>query len=96
MLTRKIGQNRGRPRLWLEGRILSDAGFVKGDRWNLVPTEAGIDILKDAEGARKIAGTDTRPIIDIMGSSLGLLATVEVVVITQAPGHLTVIPKDPE
>ena len=41
---RKIGQNRGKPRLWIEGKQLIDAGFAHGTQWVLVPVIGGIDI----------------------------------------------------
>lgn len=34
--TRKIGLNRGKPRLWLEGKILDDNGFKHGTVWDAV------------------------------------------------------------
>lgn len=35
MITRKIGLNRGIPRLWLEGSILSTNGFQNGDHFSI-------------------------------------------------------------
>lgn len=67
---RKIGQNRGRPRLWLEGQILTDAGFNHGDRWDFVNEPDKLIIRNNPEGKRKIAGKKDRPIIDIIGRTL--------------------------
>lgn len=81
--TRKIGQNRGKPRLWIEGKNLVAAGLDHGNRWDLVPTTDGFDIIRNANGTRKIAGKPGRPIVDISGEkSLGVVATVENVKIT--------------
>lgn len=66
MNTRKIGMNRGKPRLWLEGAILSNNGFNHGLRYDLVRrNHGGFDLVICAEGKRKIAGTPGRPIVDI-------------------------------
>jgi hypothetical protein len=65
MQTRRIGSNRGSARLWLEGAILSNAGWKQGDRFSI--SFAGhqlITIIRDPDGLRKVAGTSQRPIID--------------------------------
>ena len=64
---RNIGVNRGRPRLWLEGAILTESGFNHGDRFNVTNEPDRIIIKNDPEGKRKIAGKSDRPIIDIIG-----------------------------
>lgn len=63
--TRNIGQNRGKPRLWLEGAILTECGFKHGDRWALTKMKTYLAIAKIDNGERRIAGTPERPIIDI-------------------------------
>jgi len=69
--TRKIGTNRGRPRLWLEGAILSENGFKHGDRWDIsIDVKAAMIITLSEKGKRKIAGTESRPIIDIIGGAI--------------------------
>jgi DNA (cytosine-5)-methyltransferase 1 len=70
----KVGDSRGRTRVWIEGKRLADAGWnwgvlysqeVKGDR---------LVIVKDAEGLKKVAGRMRRdkevPIIDLVGDYL--------------------------
>lgn len=74
-VTRKIGSNRGKPRIWIEGKHLVDAGFQRGDTWTLVETSQGFMIRADRNGARKVSGKGERPVIDICGASLGVLAT---------------------
>lgn len=81
---RNIGQNKGKPRLWIEGEALSTCDFLQGDAWVLVPHAMGLDLVRvrdvkpgevlDGRRVRKVAGTATRPIIDIAGSSLDPLA----------------------
>lgn len=62
-----IGQNRGRPRLWIEGKFLLDSGWNNGDRWYARVTPGVLLLIKDSDGDRKVAGTAQRPIIDIVG-----------------------------
>lgn len=63
-IERKIGRNRGKARLWIEGAALADAGWKKGDAFS---AEFFLDKLvyrKPGEENRKVAGTADRPIID--------------------------------
>lgn len=68
--TRKIGRNKGRPRLWLEGAILTECGFSYGERYNVTPYNGYLYIEKAQDGKRKIAGKTERPIIDMLGKVL--------------------------
>jgi hypothetical protein len=63
IITRKIGKNRGRARLWIEGKSLLSEGWRVGRRFN-IEFGAKIVLTADPDGKRKIAGTATRPIID--------------------------------
>ncbi len=54
-ITRKIGRNRGKPRLWIEGKALIEAGFDHGTPWNLEVTAPGLIIHRDPEGSRRVA-----------------------------------------
>lgn len=61
---RKIGTNRGKARLWLEGKLLEASGWARGTRYN-ARFEKGVIVYEQAEdGARSVAGTEKRPIID--------------------------------
>lgn len=74
--TRKIGQNRGKPRLWLEGAILSENGFMYRDhhgyrvRWSITRSPPFLILAVDPEGTRRVAGDNERPIIDINSGAL--------------------------
>lgn len=69
--TRKIGMNRGKPRLWIEGKALVEAGLDHGNRWSLIPGKGvGFTIARAEDGKRKIAGKPGRPIIDMAGKTL--------------------------
>lgn len=63
--TRKVGLNRGKPRLWLEGKILADNGFTCGSPWLLQQVGSSLILHATPGGDRKVAGTAQRPIIDI-------------------------------
>ncbi|MHC3436453.1 hypothetical protein BFJ63_vAg13538 [Fusarium oxysporum f. sp. narcissi] len=69
--TTKIGHHRGNPRLWLQGRKASRAGFHPGKRFRVRQDETrSMLVLEiDADGergvSRKIAGAGELPVIDI-------------------------------
>jgi hypothetical protein len=62
--TRKLGSNRGKTRLWLEGNILSSHGWTTGDRFDVVMIDGVLKYVKNPNGKRKVAGKVGRPIID--------------------------------
>tara|TARA_R110002096_G_C14568068_1_gene720396 strand:+ start:723 stop:1133 length:411 start_codon:yes stop_codon:yes gene_type:complete len=63
-VTRKLGSNRGKTRLWLEGNILSSHGWHTGDRFDVVMIDGVLKYAKHSNGKRKVAGKVGRPIID--------------------------------
>ena len=65
----KVGASKRIPqsRIWLEGSRLINAGFAHGTRYNVQWTATGATLALDPAGARKVAGTPDRPIIDITG-----------------------------
>jgi len=67
MNQRNIGQNKGRPRIWLEGAILINAGFNHGDRFDVINEPNKLIIKRNPQGKRKISGSHDRPIIDMLG-----------------------------
>jgi DNA (cytosine-5)-methyltransferase 1 len=82
----KIGTNRGRRRIWLDGRRLADAGFVGGTVYECLVRRGEIvctipepgdrePIAPPPAGAtvgqRKVTGRpDGKPIIDISGKAV--------------------------
>lgn len=90
--TRKIGRNKGKSRLWIEGALLTEAGFEAGTRWTLEPlASGGFLIHRSPEGNRKVSGKPGRPIIDITGVSLGALADAAEVSLSYRPGFGLVV-----
>ena len=61
---RKLGSNRGKTRLWLEGNILSNHGWSTGDKFDVVMIDGVLKYVKNTNGKRKVAGKVGRPIID--------------------------------
>lgn len=73
--TVRVGSNRGKPRLWLEGQWLADLGFPRGTRFVAAFTDAAITLTTRESDVRNfpsrtVSGKGDRPIIDIAGASL--------------------------
>ena len=68
--TRKIGLNRGKRRIWLEGKVLTDNGIKHGMRFDIEHAHNRLTIMAGKNGQRKIAGTTDRPIIDMSGATI--------------------------
>jgi len=63
---RKVGKNRDKARIWMEGTPLVNSGWMHGDRYNVQNQESGVLVLvKSADGKRKVSGKAERPVIDI-------------------------------
>lgn len=97
-VSRKIGRNKGKPRLWLEGDILQSHGFHHGAQWVLLKLETGLFIELvctdekriHGERVRKVSGKAGRPVIDITGASLGKLGELDTVTVKAALGLIKV------
>jgi DNA (cytosine-5)-methyltransferase 1 len=73
----KVGTNKGRPRIWIDGKRLANAGFTGGtgylcyvERGRIVLSLWPIDRLETMIGSRtrKVTGRpDGKPIIDMLG-----------------------------
>lgn len=101
-LTRKIGLNRGKPRLWLEGKVLLDNGFGHKIAWDAVrfpdptnPEWPSIDLIAGSGRSRLVAGSPTRPVIDINSKELlaGFTPGEEVTIAILSEGHIRVTRK---
>ena len=66
----KIGSNRGRPRIWLEGKRLTASGIGRGDKFITHNVDEGVTIQITPDGRRKVSGKGDRPIIDIVGADV--------------------------
>jgi hypothetical protein len=61
---RKLGLNKGKTRLWIEGKLLSEANWNRGDSFDVIWLDGVLRYIKNPNGSRKVAGTEARPIID--------------------------------
>jgi len=75
-----VGAHGGKPRLWLEGLRLGQAGFNRGERYTVVmdPVRRSITLTHDAAGDRSVsgrtrAGRTPTPIIDVASGDLNAI-----------------------
>jgi hypothetical protein len=90
---RKLGSNRGKTRLWLEGKLLSESNWKRGDYFDVIWLDGVLRYIKNPNGSRKVAGTEARPIIDTNTDKLAATlhaTTGEKVNITVTPNSITI------
>jgi hypothetical protein len=95
-VTRKIGTNRDKPRLWLEGSSLSSQGWRRGDLFNITFAPGSITLTRHPQGQRKVAGKGDTPIIDTntdkiteaLGIPAGAIASIQI-----SPEEITIKPE---
>lgn len=99
--TYKIGTNRGRPRIWIDGKRLAEAGFVGGivfychvNYENITCTlvEPPENTLTGSLRERKVTGRlDGKPIIDMSGIDVEIaFPGGKRVKVTFSPGKLVI------
>jgi hypothetical protein len=66
-IVRKIGSNRKKGRVWIEGKTLTQHGWTKGTPYVRKQHYKGWLLTKHTHGSRNVAGGDDRPVIDING-----------------------------
>ncbi len=70
----KVGNNRGKKRVWMEGNFLKNAGIVRGMKFSKRILTEGFQPMMvldfDDQGPHTVAGTEQRPIIDMNGKYL--------------------------
>ena len=70
----KVGANRGRSRIWLEGARLAKAGFNWNVQYSTHFDNLSIKLVIDAEGDRKVAGRMRNnkeiPILDLCSAGI--------------------------
>jgi len=87
-----VRANKGKPRIWLEGKRLTAAGFTAGDQFELINARAdhSLLILRKMDGNRRISGKAERPIIDLSGASCAPFATGDAVLVTYEADTITI------
>lgn len=98
--THKIGSNRGKPRLWLDGPRLVAAGFIGGSSYAcrahggriiMQLVRAGEDAPEGWHMRRVTGRPDGKPIIDLAGAIVGdTFPGVALVRVTFTRGTITV------
>lgn len=101
----RIGQNKGKPRIWLDGPRLAAAGFTGGTAYSfaaVVPCqnhEGGMVLSVKPLSAnyakpRKVTGRpDGKPVIDITGAAVAAtFPGCDRVLVRFAPGLITIHP----
>ena len=103
----RLGTNRDRPRLWLEGKILSDHGFARGEPFVLTVSRASITIEHGImaqrstvlpaihRSQRRVSGKTKNgadhPIIDVNGDLLDPFADQDLLLVA-TPGSIVIRP----
>ena len=71
---KKIGHNKGAPRLWFEGTQTARAGFVPGQHYDVVINDQSIVLQANSDGSRivsgKRVGESNNPVIDLNSQAL--------------------------
>jgi hypothetical protein len=86
-----VRANRGKARIWLEGKRLDGAGFAVGARFTIDVVEGALVLRLDPSGTRKVSGKGERPIIDISGRSCEPFTTGDPVQVDYIAEHSIVI-----
>lgn len=97
----KIGTNKGKRRLWIDGKRLRDAGFVGGTQYRCECLPGAINMalnLGRPGRLRKVTGRpDGKPIVDLLGRDVELaFPTAEYVMVHFGGGRICVRPVDEE
>ena len=66
----KIGTNRGKPRAWIEGKFLIDAGWVRGVTYIQTIENDALVLSAHESGKKRVAGSVGRPVLDLNGGYL--------------------------
>ena len=66
-ITRKIGVNRGKNRIWIEGNSLTDFDWLKGVTYKKEVSTGLMVLEKTPKGQLKVAGGEGRPVLDLCG-----------------------------
>lgn len=71
---KRVGQNKGAPRIWLEGALASSGGFIPGTRFDIEIQGKTIVLQANPDGTRIVSGKQIgermNPIIDLNSKEL--------------------------
>ena len=66
----KVGTNRGKPRAWVEGKFLTDAGWTRGVTYHQTIEKDALVLSAHESGKKRVAGSVVRPVLDLNGGYL--------------------------
>lgn len=84
-----VGENRGAPRIWLEGKRLLEAGFTRGAKVRATTHDDAVVLTLDEAGDRTVSGKGERPIIDVLGKAVPFASNTSIEV-TYRPGQIQI------
>ena len=95
----KIGQNKGAPRVWIEGRQAANAGFLPGERYTVEVKRGNRSVVLRLvnTGERVVSGKEKNgnpvPIIDLNSNEvLSVFAGLERIRVISLNGELHILP----
>lgn len=94
---KNVGQNRGRPRIWLENSEVSSAGLQPGDRYDIHMKEGVVTLQANPDGSRVVSskqrGEKAYPVIDINSREvLALFDGMAAIRLVQREGQIYLLP----
>lgn len=94
---KKIGQNKGAPRVWLEGTQTAKAGFAPGQRFDIHVEGQTIVLQANPDGSRivssKKSGDNVNPVIDINSKELlAIFDGMSAVRVAVSDGQIYLVP----
>jgi hypothetical protein len=72
----RIGENRAKPRFWIEGSVLAAAGFARGDKFTATLAPGHITLQRDTDGKRTVSGHRDKLVVDLAGREVGIVGPV--------------------
>ena len=94
---KKLGQNKGAPRVWLEGTQASRAGFEPGQKYDVVVQGRTICLTANKDGTRVVSskkkGEKVNPVIDLNGKELlALFDGMSAIRVVAKKGEIYLVP----
>lgn len=89
----KLGRNRGKPRIWIEGKYLESLGFSPGTKLLVEMGNGRVDVSVSPVGTKVVSSRRGKAIIDIENSRLAeALENAEKVQIESKAGKIVITP----
>ena len=93
--TLTIGENRGLPRIWIEGKYLEANGFAKGTKVKTEWSQGMVTITPDANGDHTVAERRGRQVLDYTGSAIAeAFDNAEKISVVTSKGRIVITPAE--